>query len=604
MSNLDELKQVLNQQHEGDVQQLSVVFSDADRVIVEAPAGYGKTTTMISRIAFLFATDQIPNPKRILGLTFSVNAALKIKREVSEKLPELIKAQNNPTIIGEKAVITNYHGFCKGILKKYGYLLFNALKKDVNLFKAIGDNEIAKINELSKLFSAGTIDQINKFEASIKNGLYPNDDQIDFYCETISRNLLPLGYITHNAVIIFTIVLLTKYPEIRKFYQNYFSLVIVDEFQDTNCIAWAMLQLILSDKSKTLFLGDSLQRIYGFIGALPNIMTVAQQKYNMMPISLTKNYRFRNNSEMLKLDNVLRENANNSFNYHSADSNCAALPAFWGKTQEEEAKQIVDKICEKLARDSDLKVAILCRNRGYNATVIENELGNRNINYLYGMFSDEDQEYIDFHIKCQELFIDRFSKRKTISRFACDRFVESVCNEYKDSDSKIVDSLIALLKALFEKVATDYATISPEDKYILVLDTFENRQLKQAMEYINSNVVMTTVHGAKGLEWDYVFLPDVERWVFPGYYNCINCINNRTNFVKCRCYLPNSITPELINQLIDELSVFYVGITRARKQVYISASDVRYNNSGNLYESGFSCLSSLSGIQLTDGQVV
>ena len=249
MSNLDELKQVLNQQHEGDVQQLSVVFSDADRVIVEAPAGYGKTTTMISRIAFLFATEQIPNPKRILGLTFSVNAALKIKREVSEKLPELIKAQNNPTIIGEKAVITNYHGFCKKNIKKYGYLLFDTLKKDVNLFKAIGDNEIGKIRELSKLFTTGTIDQINKFEVSIKNGLYPNDEQIDFYCETISRNLLPLGYITHNAVIIFTIVLLIKYPEIRKFYQNYFSLVIVDEFQDTNCIAWAMLQLILSDKS-------------------------------------------------------------------------------------------------------------------------------------------------------------------------------------------------------------------------------------------------------------------------------------------------------------------------------------------------------------------
>ena len=602
MSNLDELKQVLNQQHEGDAQQLSVVFSDADRVIVEAPAGYGKTTTMISRIAFLFATGQIPNPKRILGLTFSVNAALKIKREVSEKLPALIKSQNNPAIIGEKAVITNYHGFCKKKKKKYGYLLFDSLRKDVNLFKAIGDNEIKNINELNKLFTDGTIKQINNFEASIKNGLYPNDEQIEFYCDTISRNLLPLGYITHNAVIIFTIVLLTKYPEIREFYQNYFSLVIVDEFQDTNCIAWAMLQLILSDKSKTLFLGDSLQRIYGFIGALPNIMTAAQQKYNMMPITLTKNYRFRNNSEMLKLDNVLRENAKNSFTYHPTELNCAALPAFWGKTQEEEAQQIADKISEKLSSDPILRVAILCRNRGYNATVIENELSDKNIDYFYGMFSDEDQEYIDFHIKCQELFIDRFSKRKTISRIACDRFIDSVCNEYKDSDSKIVDSLIALLKALFEKVATDYATISPEDKYTLILDTFENRQLKQAMEYINSNVVMTTVHGAKGLEWDYVFLPDVERWVFPGYFNCKNCSNNKMVFKNCKCYLPNSISPELMNQLIDELSVFYVGITRARKQVYISASAERYNSSGISYGSGFSCLSSLKGIQLVDGK--
>ena len=604
MSNLDELKLVLNQQHEGDAQQLNVVFSNANRVIVEAPAGYGKTTTMISRIAFLFATDQIPNPKRILGLTFSVNAALKIKREVSEKLPSLIKAQNNPTIIGEKAVITNYHGFCKGILKKYGYLLFDTLKKDVNLFKAVGDNEIEKIDELSKLFTSEMIDKINNFETTIKSGLYPSKKQIDFYCDIISRNLLPLGYITHNAVIVFTIVLLTKYPEIRKFYQNYFSLVIVDEFQDTNCIAWVMLQLVLSDNSKALFLGDSLQRIYGFIGALPNIMAMAQQKYNMESITLTKNYRFRNNSEMLKLDNVLRENANNSFNYHLTDSDCAYLPAFWGKTQEEEANQIVDKICEKLDSDSSSKVAILCRSRGQNASVIENELSNRNINYFYGMFSDEDQEYIDFHVKCQKLFIDMFSKKKTISQIVCDKFVDSVYNEYKYNNSKTIKSLIALLKALFEKVSTDYATISPEDKYIFVLDTFENRQLKQAMEYINSNIVMTTVHGAKGLEWDYVFLPDVERWVFPGYFNCKNCSNNRVAFSKCTCYLPNSITPELMNQLIDELSVFYVGITRARKQVYISASNIRYNYSGDSYPSGFSCLASLNGIQLTDGKVI
>lgn len=604
MSSLDELKSVLTKQHEGDIQQLKVVFSNADRVIVEAPAGYGKTKTMISRIAFLFATGKIPNPKRILGLTFSVNAALKIKREVSEKLPSLINTKNNPISIAEKAVITNYHGFCKVILKKYGYLLFDSLKKDVNIFKAIDDNDIKTTNELSKLFSIETINKINNLGISIKNGLYPNEDLIDFYCDTISKNLLPLGYITHNAIIIFTIALLIKHQEIRIFYQNYFSLVIVDEFQDTNCIAWELLQLIISNKTKTLFLGDSLQRIYGFIGALPNIMNVAQEKYNMVPITLTCNYRFRTNQEMLKLDNVLRENANNSFNYHPSESNCAVLPAFWGKTQEEEAKQIVDKIYEKIVNNSTSKIAILCRNRGCNAVVIESELNKKNINFFYGMFSDEDQEYIDFHVKCQELFIGRFSKRKTISQVAFNKFIDSVCSKYNDNDSKIVASLIILLKALFEKVATDYATISPEDKYIFILDIFENRQLKQAMEYINSQVIMTTVHGAKGLEWDYVFLPDVERWGFPGYFNCKNCNSKNIDFVKYKCCLPSPITKELINLLIDELSVFYVGITRAKKQSYISASGVRYNNSGNQSKSGFSCLSSLRGIKLTNGKEI
>ena len=600
--NIDELKQTLTKQHEGDERQLEVIFSDSERVIVEAPAGYGKTTTMISRIAFLFAAGQIPNPKRILGLTFSVNAALKIKRDVSEKLPLLIGTQNNPKVIAEKAVITNYHGFCKIVLKKYGYLLFDALKKDINLFKAIGENEIEKVPELKILFTDDIKRQIFRVDSIIKEGLFPNDAQLEWYNNYIATNLLPLGYITHNAVILFTITLLKNHSEIRKFYQNYFSLIIVDEFQDTNSIAWEMLKLIISDNTKTLFLGDSLQRIYGFIGALPNIMSMAQIEYDMEQINLNKNYRFRNNLEMLKLDIVLRENAKQSFNYLPNKESIASLPAFFGKSQESEAKLIVDKICEKIVSERGTRIAVLCRGRNNNANVIENELKERTVAYFYGMFTDEDSEYIDFHIKCQELFVERYSKRKTLSKYTCDKFVEIISNEYKNNSSKTINSLISLLKALFKKVAIDYATISPEDKYELLLDIFENRQLKQAMEYIDNNVIITTVHGAKGLEWDYVFLPDVERWVFPGYYVCNNCTNKYGDFTNCKCYFPSHIGKELMNQLLDEISVFYVGITRARKQVYVSASRARYTYRDEIKDSGFSCLATLNGIQLKDGR--
>lgn len=116
---LEDVKKKISDQHEGDVAQLSVIFSDSPRVIVEAPAGFGKTATMISRIAYLIASDRVPNPKRILTLTFSVNAALKAKREIAGKLPALVGTHNSPVAVGEKATVTNYHGFCKGILKKY-----------------------------------------------------------------------------------------------------------------------------------------------------------------------------------------------------------------------------------------------------------------------------------------------------------------------------------------------------------------------------------------------------------------------------------------------------------------------------------------------------
>ena len=120
--NFERIKGKIELEHEGDERQLEIIFSEEPRIIVEAPAGYGKTTTMISRIAYLYATGKIPNPKKVLGLTFSVNAALKVKREIAKKLPQYIGTSNNPVLVEERVTVTNFHGFCKMVLRKYGYL--------------------------------------------------------------------------------------------------------------------------------------------------------------------------------------------------------------------------------------------------------------------------------------------------------------------------------------------------------------------------------------------------------------------------------------------------------------------------------------------------
>lgn len=602
MSKIDELKNLIAHQHEGDKKQLEVIFSEAPRVIVEAPAGYGKTTTMISRIAYLFATGSIPNPKRILGLTFSVNAALKVKREISEKLPALINAKNNPTVVSEKATVTNYHGFCKFVLKKYGYLLCDALRKDINLFKAIGDNEISKYSEVACLLTQKEFQIIENIEFQIKSGKFPTQENLQNYNEIVSRKLLPIDYITHNAIILLTIELFQKFSQVKFFYQHYYPLIIVDEFQDTNSIAWELLNQLISEQTQLLFLGDPLQRIYGFIGAIPNIMNIATDQYDMELITLNQNYRFRYNAEMLKLDANIRANAQSEFSYIAKD-NIAELSAFWGNNQEDEASQIADKIDYLLEENQSAKIAILCRGRNSNSSVIESVLSDRGISYFYGMFTDEDSDYIDFHIKCQDMFMSKFGNRKSINKQSLISFVNSVSKAYSTSVNKTTSSLISLLEALVEKVSIDYATISPEDKYSLLIDIFENKQLKQAMEYINTNVIFTTIHGAKGLEWEYVFLPDTEQFLFPNYYTCKDCPNIYSSPIKSKCVLPASIGEKFKSQLLDEISVFYVGVTRARKQVFVSASAYRYNSSGESKKSIFSCMVNLQGIKLIDAKV-
>lgn len=599
MSDIRKLRELLIRQHEGDERQLSVIFTGAPKVIVEAPAGYGKTTTMISRIAYLFASGQIPNPKRVLGLTFSVNAALKVKREVAEKLPELMGISNNPILINDKVTVTNYHGFCKSVLKKYGYLISDLLRKDINSIKAISDTDVRKCSEINIFLSENEINILEQMDAAIKTGSLPDETEIERYNQLVVEKMLPLDYVTHNAIILMTISLFSSFHEVQKFYQNFYPLLIVDEFQDTNSIAWNLLEHLISPKSHLLFLGDPLQRIYGFIGALSGIMTMAAEKYNMQQIALSKNYRFRNNPEMLKLDANIRANAETCFTFQPSDS-AAQLPAFYGYTQENEAALIVSKIAEFREKEPDCKIAILCRGRSKNSERIEQALASVNIPYFYGMFTDEDQNYIDFHIICQNIFVRRFGRRKNLGVHSLELFVESVRAEYADKTDKTTMSLLLLLEALIKKVSTDYISLTAEDKYSLILDIFENRQLKQAMEYVNQNIIMSTIHGAKGLEWEYVFLADVERWVFPNFFTCNECLQKFSSFERCKCkrYLP--LENQLQNKMIDELSVFYVGVTRARKQVYISASARRYNSYDQEKSSGFSCLAAMPGIKLID----
>lgn len=596
-ANLAEIKEKITVQHEGDEKQLEVIFSDSPRLIVEAPAGYGKTTTMISRIAYLFATGRIPNPKRILGLTFSVNAALKVKREVAEKLPSLLGSQNSPVAIGEKVTVTNYHGFCKGILKKYGYLIADALRKDINLFRAVGDSDIEKQTSLKTILTSAELQNLKNVETTVKEARVPDVQTIHDYNEIVIKKLLPLEYVTHNAVILFVLEIFANHTEVKKFYQSYYPLIVVDEFQDTNCIAWALLESIISDQTQLVFLGDPLQRIYGFIGALPNIMTSVNEKYGMAKVALTKNYRFRNNPEMLKLDKNIRENAATCFVPTIADEDKANLPAFWGATQQDEASLVVAKV-QSLITNETVKIAVLFRGRGKNAETVEAELTSKSVPYFYGMFTDEDAEYIDFHNKCQDIFIKRFGQQKSINKKALISFADSVKKVYDTTTGKTLDSLLRLLDAIVEKVSIDYADLLPEDKYTLLLDIFENRQLKQAMEYVNSQVILSTVHGAKGLEWDYVILSDVERWVFPGYYTCNDCANKFAVSTNCRCTLPNPLPQTFRETALDELSVFYVGVTRAKKQVYVSASAKRLDYNGNEKASIFSCMAGISGIKL------
>lgn len=588
----NDLVSIIKKFHGDDESQLNVIFSEEQRLLVEAPAGYGKTATMVSRLSLLWAREKIPNPKKILGLTFSVNAALKIKKDISSILPMLVGETCNPTVIREKITVTNYHGLCKSILGKYGYKMTTFLKRKIESFDVTDDIKLQKNIEYNKFLLPEDSLVIDFVCKRIAEGSSLTIDDMEKYCDVFYRDFLPHGIISHNAIIIFAILLLWKNEEIRKFYQSYFSAIIVDEFQDTNGISWALLRLLISENTQLLFLGDPLQRIYGFIGAYPQIMENAKKRYNMKQMNLTRNHRFANNANMIRFNDIIRHHFANSFDAEYSQEE-AHIPCIFGSTQEDEAELVVKKVKELLAKD-ECKVAILFRTRNaHNIYPFENALNTCGVDYFYGLTLDGDKVCTDFYKKCLELFKSKFEELGCVTIRKFEDFIDNICRIYADSgENKDVKALIQLLNAFKKKMVEDYPDMSSQQRYSYILSVLEQEQLKQSMEYVDSKIVLTTIHAAKGLEWDYVFVCDLEKSLFPSYRGvCSSCpsINGKSPCVA------GSVRH---NQMMDELSVFYVAVTRAKKQVFLTYSTSCYNLNGTSHSSELSCLGKMQGLHL------
>lgn len=588
----------INSLHRGDQSQLDVIFSSDIKLIVEAPAGYGKTKTMVSRVGMMLAKNGVPNPKKILALTFSINAALKIKRDLSSNLPMLFGEEDNPCSLDDKVVITNYHGLCKTILRKYGYLLTDLLRRDINTFDVVDENTLRRSPAYNRFLSIEEMAVFDDVCNEIKNGNIPKDEQINIYLNVLQKKLLPQNVATFNSIILFAIKLLKENNGVRNFYQQYFPMIIVDEFQDTNGISWELLKMLVIQKTSLLFLGDPLQRIYGFIGAFPNIMNVAERELGMKKMVLNKNHRFSSNQDMLLFNDIIRYHFANNFSARYLGL-VSKVPCIYTGNLEEKVNSVV-KSLENLVKDGKSKIALLFRSRNeYLSDAFENALTQKCIPYFYGLITDDEMEYVLFHNRALELFKEKFGEKGVITKRSFEVYIETLKGVLEnDLLKKKINSCFSLLIAFKQKIFSDYSDLSSEKKYQFVKDVLERRQLKQSMEYIDSDVVLTTVHGAKGLEWDYVFICDLEKASFPSFFTCRDCpsFSSRENSV---CFLPQDQDKSTmyINKMLEELSVFYVAITRARKQVFLSFCNQKFDNNGNILNAQISCFPHLEGIE-------
>lgn len=137
--------------------------------------------------------------------------------------------------------------------------------------------------------------------------------------------------------------------------------------------------------------------------------------------------------------------------------------------------------------------------------------------------------------------------------------------------------------------------IGLSERFDCIVSIFSEGSLRRFSDYLDAGISMMTVHSAKGLEWDTVFIPGVTRFDWPGgiCFRCESAGMCSRSAYGCRIVDAMNM-PE---GLIEEMGLLYVGVIRARKAVYVFASVQRRTTYGNYQVACPYCLTSLPSIE-------
>ena len=573
----------------GDTSQCSAIFSPSKRVFVEAPAGYGKTTVMTGRACWLLASGEVHPPKRILALTFSVAAARRMRMDLGvtmSALPGPVAKRFEDSVMA-----TNFHGFAWALLRRY----WKSLSLPVNVDELSMVDDSSAVSELVSRGGRLTWDEknaVDNFLRSMRNG---QDDDLRRGVRSFNRiikdRFVPNGLLPYSGMISLAIELLADFSKLRSYLSTAFPVVLVDEAQDTNALCYIFLKGLLSDESGICMFGDPIQRVYGFIGAMEGLKTKATTDLCLSPMELEHNHRFSGGSLVGELGAAIRSNMKGAI-----ASGMPRLPIYVGAAQQDEATAIVSKVAA-LIQVGVGRIAILVRKRGALADLIMEELTKEGISYFNGLFSDTSQEFIEFNAFALSRVTDAASGEKGVSRSVADKIIDSISDELLTGSRgfEYGRSYAMLLGALRKHLKNDCVAMSPSERFDYIVSIFSEGSLRRFSDYLDADISMMTIHSAKGLEWDTVFIPGVTRFDWPGGI-CSRCDSAgmcSRSAQGCRIVDPKKL-PE---GLIEEMGLLYVGVTRARKAVYVSASMQRRTHYGNYQVACPSCLTSLPGIE-------
>ena len=608
MTSINKLLDNLNKE------QKDAVLSTEGPNLVVAGAGSGKTRVLTTRLAHII-NEKKAWPNEILCVTFTNKAA----KEMQNRIMGYIKGSSNSV-----PWLGTFHSISVKFLRRHAEAL--GLKSNFTILDTDDQKKLIR-----KIVKAENLDA-KKFSPQLilyhvdqwKNkGLLPKDINVE-KSNTMEKSILKVYEIYQGKIkdlnccdfgdlILYCVKLFEEHDDIREIYKKNFKYILVDEFQDTNFIQNKWLNLLVNEQKNICCVGDDDQSIYSWRGAeIKNFLTFDKIYENCKVFKLEQNYRSTKNI----LDTASSLISNNSNRVEkklwSSASQGELVKLNCYNTGKEEARGISDIIEQKLKKKYSLNnVSILVRaiyqTREFEERFLKVGIGYRVLGGTKFYERAEIKDAVSYlriiNQKFDDLALERVigSPKKGIGESTLNQIYlfgskNKLCLE--DSITKILEldqfkpkiktSLTQLVNML-HKWRVDSKKTKHYDLLKLVLDESgyssmlknkndienENRlenlkELLRAMqdydnlqsflehvalatsidqEWEGAKINLMTMHAAKGLEFDVIFLPGWEEGLFPHQKS----LDERGDFA-----------------LEEERRLAYVGITRAKKEAYIS----------------------------------
>lgn len=585
-------------------EQLEAVTTTEGPLLVLAGAGSGKTKVLTTRVAYLIDELGI-TPESILAITFTNKAAKEMKDRIFKMLGTIAYQIQISTFHSFGLTILKEHYDKLGYDKNFTILdsddsstVVKKILKDMDKdpkkysYKAIRNkissakNELMEPEDLAK-FSTNDMDELvvdvyKKYKEKLKT-----NNSVDF-----------------DDLLMLPITLFRKYPEVLKFYQDRFKYILIDEYQDTNEAQYLLTKMISAKYKNICVVGDNDQSIYSFRGSnYKNILNFEKDYNNAKVIMLERNYRSTKQildvANCIIKKNTLRKDKNlwtdnetgEKVKYHRAENE--KDEAFYVKCQIEELKK-TEKLSEIAvlyrtnAQSRNMEEALLKENIPYKVIGSMYFYKRKEIkdllSYLNVIYNSNDDISLlrvinvpkrgigaktieNLSIQADLLNQSIYSTIEAGKELEFKKIIEDIkANKDNMSLTELVDYVLdksGIRKELEDENTLDsevrlenleeFKSITKnfeEERGIVSLEDFlmEISLVADVEEHKNNTEVVTlmTIHSAKGLEFDNVFVIGLEEGIFPH----TNCLND-------------------FNEVEEERRLCYVSITRARKKLWL-----------------------------------